>query len=157
MEVRILLVVYRLPYLLTFFFRRKLVEIVMAIHERGIQHNDLFPRNFVVDNIKSPSRIVIIDFDYSTPHECERDLDIALYMHPPYPADFGCLELYRIARLMEIWTPGECMLLLCMSQNMPLISPCSSQNRIHRWLCHSNWRQGARRFTQAGSPSYWAL
>ena len=92
-----------------------LVEIVMAIHERGIQHEVLYPRHFVVDNIKSPSRIVIVDFAYSTPHKCEQDLDIALYMHPPYPADFGCLELYRIARLTEIWTPGECILLVFMS------------------------------------------
>ena len=123
MAVRILLVVYWLLHLLTFFLRRKLVEIVMAIHERGIQHNDLVPHNFVVDNIKSPSRIVIIDFDYSTPHECQRKLDIALYQSPPHPAEFGCNELYRITGWTQIWTPGECMLLLCMFQNVPLRNP----------------------------------
>lgn len=76
----------------------------MAIHKRGVQHNDFYPRNLVVDNIKDPQRIVVIDFEDATDHDCQRKYDIALHQHPP-SYEFGCPELYKVAEQCDVWTP----------------------------------------------------
>lgn len=79
----------------------------MAIHERGVQHNDFQARNMVVDDLKHPQRLVIIDFEYATHHDCQRKLDIALYNYPPNLEKFGCDELYKVAEFSEVWTPRK--------------------------------------------------
>lgn len=82
----------------------------MGIHELGIQHNDFEARNIVVDNLKNPRRLVIIDFETATNHNCQRQYDIALYQYPPGRGEFNCEELYKTAKWIDIWTPGECCL-----------------------------------------------
>ena len=92
--------------LTSLFNRMEVMAIALALHVRGVQHNDLYPRNIVVDNIESPQRVVIIDFGLSTPHECQRQLDLAIYLHPPNADEFGCDEIYHFAMYTEIWTPS---------------------------------------------------
>ena len=84
-----------------------LVEILLAIHERGIQHNDFCPRNIVVDNVQDPQRLSIIDFEFAKDHQCQRRYQVALYDLPPNMADFNCDEVYHAAELTEVWTPSE--------------------------------------------------
>lgn len=79
----------------------------MAIHERGVQHNDFQARNMVVDNRKNPRRLVVIDFEHATHHDCQRKFDIALYDHPPSLEEFGCDELYKVTEFSEVWTPRK--------------------------------------------------
>lgn len=83
------------------------MEALMGIHELGIQHNDFTARNIVVDNLKSPQRLVIIDFETATDHNCQRGCEIGMYQYPPGRGEFNCEELYNTAKLTNIWTPGE--------------------------------------------------
>ena len=83
------------------------VEILLAIHERGVQHNDVYARNVVVDDRANPTRMVLVDFDHATEHRCERPLEIELYYHPPPQCEFKCQESYAICDDLCIWTPGR--------------------------------------------------
>lgn len=76
----------------------------MAIHDRGLQHNDFSLRNIAVDNAEEPKRLVILDFEDAKPHECHRQ-NITLYTFPPDVHEFGCDELSTAARALEVWTP----------------------------------------------------
>lgn len=80
----------------------------MAIHKRGVQHNDFQASNLVVDNIKDPQRLVVIDFEDATDHECQRKFDIALYRYPPSYEGFGCPELWKVTEFCDVWTPCTC-------------------------------------------------
>ena len=101
---------YTYPYhgicMLDASFRVQVYEILMAIHELGLKHNDLSLRNIVVDDLADPKRVTIIDFENATIHECKRDMHVFLYQVPPPPDEFGCEELYAIAKQLLIWTPG---------------------------------------------------
>ncbi|KAJ3559585.1 hypothetical protein NM688_g249 [Phlebia brevispora] len=92
---------------LSYEWRAKAVEVLMAIHSRGLQHNDFRPGNIVVDDLQSPTRLVLIDFEHATPHECQRKIDIALFQYPPPYMEFGCRELHRAARETCVWTPAD--------------------------------------------------
>lgn len=61
----------------------------------------------MVDNIKDPKRLVVIDFEYSEDHKCQRQYQIALYDFPPDRGDFNCDEIYKAAEFTEVWTPRE--------------------------------------------------
>ena len=85
--------------------RIKTIEILMAIHKRGLQHNDFCPQNVVVDDVKSPSCIKLIDFQHCSPHKCERQMQLRAYDFPPLYPDFGCRELWFAAKTSRLWTP----------------------------------------------------
>ncbi|KAJ3532863.1 hypothetical protein NM688_g7360 [Phlebia brevispora] len=88
-------------------FSIAVIRILMAIHERGVRHNDFDPRNVVVDNIENPTRLVVIDFEHATDHECRRGLDLKLYTLPPPFYEFNCDELYDAAVDTAVWTPDS--------------------------------------------------
>ncbi|KAJ3559575.1 hypothetical protein NM688_g254 [Phlebia brevispora] len=92
---------------LSYEWRARAIEVLMAIHARGLQHNEFSPCNIVVDDVKDPKRLVVIDFEDATPHECKRTMDIAFFQLPPFSGDFGCRELYSAAQTTCVWTPGE--------------------------------------------------
>lgn len=80
----------------------------MSIHKRGVYHDDFSARNVLVDNLKQPTRLVIIGFEYALDnHVCGRTMDIYLYQHPPNPVEFNCMELWKAAERTRVWTPGE--------------------------------------------------
>ena len=78
----------------------------MAIHERGLQHNDFQVDNLVIDDAEKPPRIFVIDFDGATLHKCARKKPIKLYALPADPVEFDCDELWKVAEEIAIWTPG---------------------------------------------------
>lgn len=86
--------------------RAKAIEILMAIHKRGLQHNDFRPRKIVVDDLENPQRIKVVDFQRCSPHVCGRKMEIAAYRFPPLWADFGCPELHLATIKSYVWTPG---------------------------------------------------
>ena len=92
--------------------RQKAIEHLMALHSRGLQHNDFMPRNVAVDDLKDPHRLVLIDLEHMTEHQCKRKIDIALYQYPVEWDAFGCAELHRAAENTDVWTPGTIRLTL---------------------------------------------
>ncbi len=84
------------------------MEVLMAIHERGLDHNNFCPENVVIDDFDNPSSVRVIDFKHSSPHKCERQTDIAAYAFPPNRSRFGCQELYKAATESCVWTPRTC-------------------------------------------------
>ncbi|KAJ3556367.1 hypothetical protein NM688_g2067 [Phlebia brevispora] len=83
------------------------VRILMAIHKRGVQHNDFHPRNLIIDNFEKPTRLVVVDFEHATQHECRRELDLDLYTLPPFMCEFNCNELWDAADNTLVWTPSS--------------------------------------------------
>lgn len=77
----------------------------MSLHKRGVKHNDFHPRNVIVDDLDNPTRLFVIDFELARDHECKQGCAIALYLYPPPEDEFNCEELYRMAQLLEVWTP----------------------------------------------------
>lgn len=74
----------------------------MAVHESGVQHNDVEPRNIVVKD-GSP---VLVDFQHATVHDCGCKTVIHEGARMPEEYDFGCYEIYMYARRACIWRTG---------------------------------------------------
>lgn len=75
---------------------------MVAIHECGVQHNDIEPRNIVVkDGIP-----LIIDLEHASAHDCRCKTIIYEGAYCPDEYDFGCSEIYQYARKACVWRPG---------------------------------------------------
>ncbi|KAF7795232.1 hypothetical protein EIP86_006382 [Pleurotus ostreatoroseus] len=84
----------------------KTIEILLAIHKRGLQHNNFGPENIVVDDVKNPTSIKLIDFQHCAPHKCQQKMQLGAYKLPPAdPESFGCRELWLAAKGSRVWTP----------------------------------------------------
>ncbi len=76
----------------------------MTLHKYGIEHNEFIEGNVVVDNVDKPTRITVIDFDASVPHECEFSMKFhafAMQRGIQY-----CTELWHTAIGLDLLTPG---------------------------------------------------
>ena len=76
----------------------------MAIHKAGLRHNDFLIRNFLVDSLEKPTRIVVIDFEAASPHECRHPMEFPVFAKPW--KSLTCREIRDIARGLELSTPG---------------------------------------------------
>lgn len=78
------------------------MDCLIAIHNAGVQHNDIEPRNIVVkDGVPR-----IIDFEDASDHDCRCTTVIYEGAFRPNEYDFGCSELYHYTRKACIWRPG---------------------------------------------------
>lgn len=82
--------------------RMDVADILMSIHEHGVQHNDVEPWNVVVKD-RLPR---IVNFEYAKDHDCGCTSIIYEGAYRPNQHEFGCTELYKYAYEACIWRPG---------------------------------------------------
>lgn len=84
---------------------------VKKIHDVGVVHRDLEENlnlKHVVSLSNTPSdkhEIRIIDFDIAEQNHVCAAKDIMLNDFQPCRPEFGCMELYNIAVLLDVWIP----------------------------------------------------
>ncbi|KAJ3537305.1 hypothetical protein NM688_g6712 [Phlebia brevispora] len=81
----------------------KSFQLLMAVHKRGVEHRDFWPRNIVVDNVEQPTRYNLIDFEGSYPrHQClVEGPEIEIFNFPRVQ----CPELSRIGLELQLFVP----------------------------------------------------
>jgi predicted Ser/Thr protein kinase len=91
-----------------------------ALHACGVQHNDLYERNFRIDNRNQKAWIV--DFENASEHAC-RHQPITVGEIEPIFSRFGCSEIYELASDLRIWLSlGKFRLLMSMISDQTKLS-----------------------------------
>ncbi|KII95737.1 hypothetical protein PLICRDRAFT_150616 [Plicaturopsis crispa FD-325 SS-3] len=83
----------------------EIMQRVLIFHDIGLRHNDLTEENIVIN---SEGRTFLIDLEYTEPHACKRKDDVLVGSKQPQKHEFGCSEVWEIARLMGLWTKSQC-------------------------------------------------
>ncbi|GBE82664.1 hypothetical protein SCP_0410490 [Sparassis crispa] len=84
-------------------FKVELISRLGYLHSIcGVEHGDVCSSNILVKD----GFPVIIDFECAQPHRCERKMTIEVGKPWPPVLDFGCFELYDVARDFELWGPA---------------------------------------------------
>ncbi|KAI0800076.1 hypothetical protein C8Q74DRAFT_1190409 [Fomes fomentarius] len=94
--------------------RVHVVEALLAIHQAGIQHNDLAERNIVLSSRTGQQRIpFIVDFGDATEHVCPVDRNQVQLDHPaPNRIEFGCDEMWEVCEETDTWAISTFSLLM---------------------------------------------
>ncbi|TFY77206.1 hypothetical protein EWM64_g6806 [Hericium alpestre] len=84
-------------------FKTALVHALVAIHDAGVEHRDLCRRNI----LDCHGRPMIIDFEDSIEHACERQKPIEIGAPAPsFVSEIGCVELFQFFIDIDVWTPA---------------------------------------------------
>ncbi|KAF8057388.1 hypothetical protein FPV67DRAFT_1430053 [Lyophyllum atratum] len=80
----------------------QIYHLFTELHGRGFAHLDVDGHNIVKDQ---DGRFVLIDLAHSRPHKCEARLQVLIGDFAPPKLEFGCRELYDLARELDFWLP----------------------------------------------------
>lgn len=126
-----------------YMYRLDIVDHLLELHERGIQHGDFAEHNIVIDEDGKP---FIVDFEHAETHECERTEDIIEGAIAPDKWDFGCYEIFDFCYDHRIWRTGTiyrcsvCRALFTILPRVPLLCRHRDTGRacdIRRGNCES--------------------
>ncbi|TBU26647.1 hypothetical protein BD311DRAFT_725811 [Dichomitus squalens] len=91
-------------YTRRFFFRKKVVSALLAVHEAGVCHGAFNEANIVVrDGDIAP---LLVGFGGARDHECHRGTPIEFYAPQPHNEAVGCEEVYWACIVAAVWLPG---------------------------------------------------
>ncbi|TRM67176.1 hypothetical protein BD626DRAFT_426999 [Schizophyllum amplum] len=87
--------------------RTKVMQALKAVHDAGLQHNNLIPDtslHFLYDLVEEKASIV--DFSNAEKHKCMLRMEMKAYTTPPLPHIFGCDELWDLATTIGFFGQG---------------------------------------------------
>lgn len=105
-DIRVRYVPYFSPYAIHAHRRTgsgKVYRALMTIHKLGVVHRDFMIGNILVDNLEKPTRVNIIDFEFTEPHKC--GFGMKLYAFTMNTDFRGCKELRDVAKGLQLITP----------------------------------------------------